>query len=77
MYLEPHQVVARLSIAKRLVVRAEHLMGSGITTAKGRDVGHRNIELVELGGMHPAYAPPIGGGYIKVVFMVSICVFYK
>jgi len=52
-------------------------MGSGITTAKGRDVGHRNIELVELGGMHPAYAPPIGGGYIKVVFMVSICVFYK
>jgi len=27
--------------------------------------------------MHPADAPPIGGEYIKVESIVSICVFYE
>ena len=52
-------------------------MGSGITTAEGLEVGHQNVESVELGGMHPDDAPPIGGGYIQVVSIVSIYVFYK
>jgi hypothetical protein len=30
-----------------------------------------------LGGTHPADAPPISGGYIKVVSIVSIYVFYE
>jgi hypothetical protein len=30
-----------------------------------------------LGGTHPADAPPIGGGYVKVVSIVSIYVFYE
>jgi hypothetical protein len=52
-------------------------MGIGITTAKGLEVGHRNVEEIELVGTHSADAPPIGGGYIKVVSIVSIYVFYE
>jgi hypothetical protein len=47
-------------------------MGIGITTAEGLEVDHRNMELVELGGMHPADAPSVSGTYIKVVSIVLI-----
>jgi len=52
-------------------------MGSGITTAEALEVGHWNVKMVELGGMHPAKAPPISSGYIKVVSIVSIYASYK
>jgi hypothetical protein len=42
--LEQQKVNPMLSIAKRLVVRAAQHMASGITTAKGLEVGHWNIE---------------------------------
>jgi hypothetical protein len=77
MYPEPHIVIPRLSIVKRFVVRAAPLMGSGITTANGLEVGHWNIEYVELGGMHPIDCPSISGGSIQVVSIVSIYVFYE
>jgi hypothetical protein len=52
-------------------------MGSGITTTDGLEAGHRNLEWVEFGGSCPANAVLISGGYIPLVFVVSINVFYK
>jgi len=57
--------------------RAAPLTGSGIATTEGLDIGRQNIEFVELGGRHAAYEPSISSGYITMLFIVSIYVFYE
>jgi hypothetical protein len=54
-----------------------HSMGSGIGTAEGLEVGHQNIELVEVGGTHPANAPSTRARYIQDVSELSTYVCYK
>jgi hypothetical protein len=52
-------------------------VGSSITTPKVVEVGHWNIEEVEMSGIHPVDGPPISCGYIEAISLVLIYFIYK